>query len=227
MEKILIIEDDELIADLERDYLLTEGMEADLETDGKRGLERFKEGTYTAVILDLMLPGKNGFEICREIRRLSDIPVLLVTARKEDIDKIKGLGLGADDYIVKPFSPVELMARVKAHIRIHRTLKTDQKERCLTAGKLKIYPASYKVYREDKEIELTRREFEILVLFAQNPGIVFTRERIFDRIWGMEAVGDMSTVTVHVNKLREKIGEGTSEPGMIQTVWGVGYRFRG
>lgn len=227
MEKILIIEDDELIADLERDYLLAEGMEADVETDGKRGLERFEEETYTAVILDLMLPGKNGFEICREIRRQSDVPVLLVTARKEDIDKIKGLGLGADDYIVKPFSPVELMARVKAHIRIHRTLKTDQKERWLTAGKLKIYPESYKVYREDKKIELTRREFEILVLFAQNPGIVFTRERIFDRIWGMEAVGDMSTVMVHVNKLREKIGEDSSEPGLIQTVWGVGYRFRG
>lgn len=225
MEKILIIEDDELIADLERDYLLAEGMEADVETDGDRGMERFEEDAYTAVILDLMLPGKNGFEICREIRRQSDIPILLVTARKEDIDKIKGLGLGADDYIVKPFSPVELMARVKAHIRIHRTLKTDQKERWLTAGKLKIYPESYKVYREDKEIDLTRREFEILVLFARNSGIVFTRERIFDHIWGMEAVGDMSTVTVHVNKLREKIEKDSSEPEMIQTVWGVGYRF--
>lgn len=231
MEKILIIEDDTLIADLERDYLLAEGMEADVETDGRKGLKRFERGAeeneYAAVILDLMLPGKNGFELCREIRRQSDVPILLVTARKEDIDKIKGLGLGADDYIVKPFSPVELMARVKAHIRIHRNLKAEQKESCLTAGNLKIYPESYKVCRGEKEIDLTRREFEILVLFARNPGIVFTRERIFDRIWGMEAIGDMSTVTVHVNKLREKIETDPSEPELIQTVWGVGYRLHG
>lgn len=225
MEKILIIEDDELIADLERDYLLAEGMEADIASDGNMGLLKFKENVYDAVILDLMLPGKNGFQICREIRRKSDLPILLVTAKKEDIDKVKGLGLGADDYVVKPFSPIELVARVKAHMQIHKSLKEGKKENCLQTGDLEIYPDSYKVFKKGKPLELTGKEFEILVLFARNPNIAFSRERIFDRVWGMEAVGDMSTVTVHINNLRDKIEEDPSNPQMIQTIWGVGYRF--
>ena len=225
MEKILIIEDDELIADLERDYLLAEGMEADIASDGNMGLLKFKENVYDAVILDLMLPGKNGFQICREIRRESDLPILLVTAKKEDIDKVKGLGLGADDYVVKPFSPIELVARVKAHMQIHKSLKEGKKENCLQTGDLEIYPDSYKVFKKGKPLELTGKEFEILVLFARNPNIAFSRERIFDRVWGMEAVGDMSTVTVHINNLRDKIEEDPSNPQMIQTIWGVGYRF--
>lgn len=225
MKKILIIEDDELIADLERDYLLAEGMEADIALEGNKGLVKFKKSRYDAVILDLMLPGKNGFEICREIRRESDLPILLVTAKKEDIDKIKGLGLGADDYVVKPFSPVELVARVKAHIQIHTSLKAGKTENCLQAGDLEIYPDSYRVLKKGRLLELTGREFEVLVLFARNPNIAFTRERIFDRVWGMEAVGDMATVTVHINNLREKIEEDPSNPQMIQTIWGVGYRF--
>lgn len=226
MDRILIVEDDELIAELERDYLLADGMESDIVTNGAEALSRFQKGEYCAVLLDLMLPGKSGFDICREIRKLSDVPILVVTAKKEDIDKIKGLGLGADDYVVKPFSPVELMARVKAHMQIHRTLKEGKKEDVISAGPLRIYPDSYRAYKGEEALELTSREFQLLRFFVQNPNIVFSRERIFDSVWGMEAVGNMSTVTVNINKLRDKIEDDPSEPYFIQTVWGVGYRFK-
>ena len=225
MERILIVEDDELIAELERDYLLAEGLEADIITNCTEAVRQFRKEEYAAVLLDLMLPGRSGFDICREIRTWSDVPVLLVTAKKEDIDKIKGLGLGADDYVVKPFSPVELTARVKAHIQIHRSLKEGNKEEMIIAGLLKIYPGSYRVYKGEQELELTGREFKLLLFLARNPDIVFSREQLFDSVWGMDAVGDMSTVTVHVNKLRDKIEDDPSVPRHIQTVWGVGYRF--
>ena len=225
MERILIVEDDELIAELERDYLLAEGLEADIITNGTEAVRQFRKEEYAAVLLDLMLPGRSGFDICREIRTWSDVPVLLVTAKKEDIDKIKGLGLGADDYVVKPFSPVELTARVKAHIQIHRSLKEGNKEEVIIAGLLKIYPGSYRVYKGEQELELTGREFKLLLFLARNPDIVFSREQLFDSVWGMDAVGDMSTVTVHVNKLRDKIEDDPSAPRHIQTVWGVRYRF--
>lgn len=225
MERILIVEDDELIAELERDYLLAEGLEADIITNGTEAVRQFRKEEYAAVLLDLMLPGRSGFDICREIRTWSDVPVLLVTAKKEDIDKIKGLGLGADDYVVKPFSPVELTARVKAHIQIHRSLKEGDKEEVIIAGLLKIYPGSYRVYKGEQELELTGREYKLLLFLARNPDIVFSREQLFDSVWGMDAVGDMSTVTVHVNKLRDKIEDDPSVPRHIQTVWGVGYRF--
>ena len=225
MERILIVEDDELIAELERDYLLAEGLEADIITNGTEAVRQFRKEEYAAVLLDLMLPGRSGFDICREIRTWSDVPVLLVTAKKEDIDKIKGLGLGADDYVVKPFSPVELTARVKAHIQIHRSLKEGDKEEMIIAGLLKIYPGSYRVYKGEQELELTGREFKLLLFLARNPDIVFSREQLFDSVWGMDAVVDMSTVTVHVNKLRDNIEDDPSAPRHIQTVWGVGYRF--
>ncbi len=226
MDRILIVEDDELIAELEQDYLLAEGLESDIVANGAEAVQRFRKKEYSAVLLDLMLPGKSGFDICREIRSQSDIPILLVTAKREDIDKIKGLGLGADDYVVKPFSPVELTARVKAHMQIHRTLKTGNQEEVISVGQLRIYPGSYRAYKGEQALELTGREFQLLLFLAQNPNIVFSRERIFDSVWGMEAVGDMSTVTVHVNKLRDKIEEDPSKPQYIQTVWGVGYRFK-
>ena len=226
MDKILIIEDDELIAELERDYLFAEGLEADIASDGVEGLQQFESAEYAAVLLNLMLPEKGGFEVCREIRKKSDIPILLVTAKKEDIDKIKGLGLGADDYVVKPFSPLELTARVKAHIDIYRKLKADSREPMIKTGSLTIYPDSYRVYKEKQAVELTGLEFELLLFLAQNPNIVFSREQLFDHIWGAEAVGDMSTVTVHINKLRDKIEDDPSEPKFIKTVWGVGYRFQ-
>ena len=225
MERILIVEDDELIAELERDYLLAEGLEADIITNGTEAVRQFRKEEYAAVLLDLMLPGRSGFDICREIRTWSDVPVLLVTAKKEDIDKIKGLGLGADDYVVKPFSPVELTARVKAHIQIHRSLKEGDKEEMIIAGLLKIYPGSYRVYKGEQELELTGREFKLLLFLARNPDIVFSREQLFDSVWGMDAVVDMSTLTIHVNKLRDKIEDDPSVPRHIQTVWGVGYRF--
>lgn len=212
MDRILIVKDDELIAELEQDYLLAEGLESDIVANGAETVQRFRKKEYSAVLLDLMLPGKSGFDICREIRSQSDIPILLVTAKREDIDKIKGLGLGADDYVVKPFSPVELTARVKAHMQIHRTLKTGNQEEVISVGQLRIYPGSYRAYKGEQALELTGREFQLLLFLAQNPNIVFSRERIFDSVWGMEAVGDMSTVTVHVNKLRDKIEEDPSKP---------------
>lgn len=226
MERILIVEDDELIAELEQDYLLAEEFESDIVTNGEEAVLQFQKGEYAAVLLDLMLPGKSGFEICREIRARSDVPILLVTARKEDIDKIKGLGLGADDYVVKPFSPLELTARVKAHMRIHKTLKGEKEEEVISAGQLRIYPESYRVYKGEQPVELTGRQFQLLLFLAQNPDIVFSREKIFDSVWGMDVIGDMSTVTVHINKLRDKIEDNPSEPRYIQTVWGVGYRFK-
>ena len=226
MDWILIVEDDELIAELERDYLLAEGMGSDIVSDGCEAVMQFRKRKYAAVLLDLMLTGKSGFDICREIRAQSDVPILLVTAKKEDIDKIKGLGLGADDYVVKPFSPLELTARVKAHMHIHSTLKEEGKEKMICAGPLRIYPESYRAYNGEQPLELKGRGFQLLLFFVQNPNIVFSRERIFDRVWGYEAVGDMSTVTVYVNKLRDKIEDDPSEPRYIQTVWGIGYRFR-
>ena len=226
MEKILIVEDDELIAELERDYLEASGYEVVLAFDGEAGLREFQKGCDAAV-LDIMLPKKNGFELCREIRKTSDIPILLVTAKKEDIDKIRGLG--ADDYVVKPFSPAELVARVKAHIGIHARLgqreQGSRQEECLAFGNLKIYPKAYRVFLKDKEIALANREFELLLFLASNPNIVFSKETLFERIWGMDALGDSATVMVHVNRIREKLKDPSDDREYIQTVWGAGYRF--
>ena len=228
MEKILIVEDDELIAELERDYLEASGYEVVLAFDGEAGLREFQKGCDAAV-LDIMLPKKNGFELCREIRKTSDIPILLVTAKKEDIDKIRGLGLGADDYVVKPFSPAELVARVKAHIGIHARLgqreQGSRQEECLAFGDLKIYPKAYRVFLKDKEIALANREFELLLFLASNPNIVCSKETLFERIWGMDALGDSATVMVHVNRIREKLKDPSDDREYIQTVWGAGYRF--
>lgn len=228
MEKILIVEDDELIAELERDYLEASGYEVVLAFDGEAGLREFQKGCDAAV-LDIMLPKKNGFELCREIRKTSDIPILLVTTKKEDIDKIRGLGLGADDYVVKPFSPAELVARVKAHIGIHARLgqreQGSRQEECLAFGDLKIYPKAYRVFLKDKEIALANREFELLLFLASNPNIVFSKETLFERIWGMDALGDSATVMVHVNRIREKLKDPSDDREYIQTVWGAGYRF--
>lgn len=228
MEKILIVEDDELIAELERDYLEASGYEVVLAFDGEAGLREFQKGCDAAV-LDIMLPKKNGFELCREIWKTSDIPILLVTAKKEDIDKIRGLGLGADDYVVKPFSPAELVARVKAHIGIHARLgqreQGSRQEECLAFGDLKIYPKAYRVFLKDKEIALANREFELLLFLASNPNIVFSKETLFERIWGMDALGDSATVMVHVNRIREKLKDPSDDREYIQTVWGAGYRF--
>lgn len=229
MSTVLIIEDDSLIAELERDYLEAAGFDVVVELNGDSGLRQALAGTYDAVVLDVMLPGRSGFDICREVRRELNIPVIMVTAKKEDVDKIRGLRLGADDYLVKPFSPAELVARVKAHIQIHERLLDQKKERLprsMNIRNLTIYPEERRVFSNGKELSLTNKEFELLMFLAENPNIVFSKDTIFDRIWGMDAAGNTATVTVHINRLREKVEEDPSNPKLIETVWGAGYRFR-
>lgn len=225
--KILVIEDDKAIAQLIHDYMEIDGMETLIETNGRSGLETALAGGFDLVILDIMLPGIDGFEICKRIRKESEVPVIMLSARREDIDKIRGLGLGADDYIAKPFSPGELVARVKAHInRFERLTNPREYERTIAVRGIEIESASHTARIHGKEVQLTGKEFDILYLFVSNPGRVYTKEDIFEHIWGADTAGDTSTVTVHIRKLREKIEEDPSEPRYIETVWGIGYRFR-
>ncbi|WP_221563362.1 response regulator transcription factor [Alkalihalobacillus sp. TS-13] len=227
MTKVLIIEDDRSIAELERDYLEINGFIAEIETSGDQGLEKAMTEDYSLILLDIMLPGKDGFEICKTIRKSKDIPILLVTSKTEDIDKIRGLGLGADDYIVKPFSPGELVARVKAHLtRYERFLGKDREEDKLHVRGLTIERNTRRVWVNEKEITLTAREFELLLFLANHPDHVFSKEHLFDRIWGLDSLGDISTITVHIRKIREKIEADPSNPQYIETVWGAGYRFK-
>ncbi|MFL0266580.1 response regulator transcription factor [Candidatus Clostridium radicumherbarum] len=228
MKKILIIEDERSIAELERDYLEIDGFQVDIEEDGEKGLNRGKNGDYDLIILDLMLPRMDGFEICKQIRLEKDIPILMVSAKKEDIDKIRGLGLGADDYITKPFSPSELVARVKAHLSRYERLmgKTDNKKEEIRIRGLFIDKASRRVYINNKEVTLTAKEFDLLTLLAMNPNRVFSKEELFERIWDLDSIGDIATVTVHIRKLREKIEADPSNPQYVETLWGAGYRFK-
>lgn len=229
MYRVLIIEDDELIAELERDYLEANGFQVEIELDGIRGFEAVMTGAYDALVLDLMLPGKNGFDICREVRAELDLPVIMVTAKKEDVDKIRGLGLGADDYMVKPFSPAELVARVRSHIQIHERLlaqKEVHQTQAVVIKNMRILSEERRVFVDEEEVSLTNKEFELLLFFVENPNIVFSKEVLFDRIWGMDAMGNVATVTVHVNRLREKVEKNPSNPQFIETVWGAGYRFK-
>ena len=228
MSKILIVEDDDLIADLERDYLEANGFEVTVVYDGIEGEKEALSGQYDTLLLDVMLPGKTGFDVCREVRKHSSLPIVMVTAKKEDIDKIRGLGLGADDYIVKPFSPAELVARVKSHIQIHKLLLERQEtkeETGITYGKLTVYPKSRRVLISGEEVILVNKEFELLLFLADNPNIVFSKDTLFDRIWGMDAMGDTATVTVHINRLRDKLEKVDKDCQFIDTVWGAGYRF--
>lgn len=229
MKTILIIEDDKSIAELERDYLEIEGFSVDLAFTGQDGLNKalFNE-QIDLVLLDLMLPGTDGYQICREIRTKKDIPILMVSAKKEDIDKIRGLGLGADDYVVKPFSPSELVARVKAHLSRYDRLigKEIGNEEIMVRG-LRIDQGSRKVFVNNIEVILTTKEFDILTFLALHPNHVFSKEQLFEKIWGIDSLGDISTVTVHIRKIREKIETESSDPQYIETVWGAGYRFRG
>ena len=229
MEKILIVEDDRLIAELERDYLEAAGFEAQIMTEGSGVLEELRKEEYGALILDVMLPGKSGFDICREARKEWNIPILMVTAKKEDIDKIRGLGLGADDYMIKPFSPAELVARVKSHIQIHSMLleqKRKEADKGMEIGPLNILPRERRVFVADEEKFLSNKEFDLLLFLAENPNIVFSKDTLFERIWGLDAVGNTATVTVHINRLREKLESGPVPVSYIQTVWGAGYRFK-
>ena len=229
MTSILIIEDDQSIAELERDYLQINGFSVDIATTGPNGLKKAKTNSYDLIILDVMLPGIDGFKICRQLRDEMDIPILMISARTEDDDKIRGLGLGADDYITKPFSPGELVARVKSHLaRFSRLTKSEDQDRrnIIELRGLRIDPISRQVFVNKKEITLTAKEFDILEMLCRNPNRVFSKENIFETIWGEEVYGEISTVTVHIRKIREKIEHDPSQPQYIETVWGVGYRFK-
>ena len=231
MKKILIIEDDTSIAELQKDYLEVAGFEVSVYADGLDGLKAFRENEVDLLILDVMLPGMDGLEILRSLKEDKDIPVLLVSAKKEEIDKIKGLSLGADDYITKPFSPGELVARVKAHLENYERLKHrfctgTKKTNSLTIRGLKIDIDSRRVFVLSQEVNLAQKEFGLLLYLAQNPNRVFGREELFERVWGLDALGDSATVTVHIARIREKIESDPSNPQYVETVWGAGYRFR-
>ena len=228
MSKILIIEDEVAIAELERDYLELSGFEVEIENTGDGGLKRALDEKFDLFILDLMLPGVDGFEICKRIRKVKNTPILMVSAKKEDIDKIRGLGLGADDYITKPFSPSELVARVKAHLaRYERLIGSGMPENeIIEIRGLKIDKTARRVYVNGEERTFTTKEFDLLTFLAQNPNHVFTKDELFSKIWDMESVGDIATVTVHIKKIREKVEIDTSNPQYIETIWGVGYRFK-
>ena len=228
MSRILIVEDEVAIADLEKDYLELSGFEVEIENDGTNGLARALAEDFDLFILDLMLPGIDGFEICKEIREKKNTPILMVSAKKDDIDKIRGLGLGADDYITKPFSPSELVARVKAHLaRYERVIGTNVPEGDIVEIRgIKIDKTARRVWVNGEEKQFTTKEFDLLTFLAENPNHVFTKEELFREIWDMESIGDIATVTVHIKKIREKIEMNTAKPQYIETIWGVGYRFK-
>lgn len=233
--KVLIVEDDQAIAELERDFLEVNGYEVTLRADGRQALEEALERDYDLIILDVMLPGMDGFDLLRRIRETKFIPVLMVSARKEDIDKIRGLGLGADDYVTKPFSPTELVARVKAHLERYDRLtgvaagtgpSDARKSRELNIRGLTIQVDARRVTLRGAEVTMTAKEFDLLLFLAENPDRVYSKEALLDRVWGIENYGDTATVTVHVGKIRDKIQKDPSQHQFIETVWGAGYRFK-
>lgn len=226
MKQILIIEDDINIAELEKEYLQLNGYKVEIVQDGTEGLKKALIGIYDLVIVDLMLPGKGGYEIVKEVRDKYEIPIIIVSARSEDIDKIKGLGFGADDYLTKPFSPSELVARIKSHMLRYERLSGKKIQVSIISHKsLEIRTDSHKVFVNSKEVILTTKEYELMIFLASNPNIVFTKEQLFDNIWGEEYYGDTATVAVHIQKLRKKIEKDPGNPEYIETLWGTGYRF--
>ncbi len=228
MSKILIVEDEETIADLEKDYLELSGFEVEVANDGDSGFEKALQEEYDLLILDLMLPGVDGFEICRKVRDEKNTPIIMVSAKKDDIDKIRGLGLGADDYMTKPFSPSELVARVKAHLARYDRLigSVAEKNKVIEIRGLKIDTTARRVWVNGEERTFTTKEFDLLSFLAAHPNHVYSKDELFQKIWDMESVGDIATVTVHIKKIREKIEMDTSNPQYIETIWGVGYRFK-
>lgn len=228
MVKILIIEDDAAIAAIERDYLEMEHFEVEIAADGKSGLARGLGGEFDLILLDLMLPEVDGFTVCRKLRERLDIPILMVTARQEDIDKIRGLGLGADDYIEKPFSPGVLVARVKANLaQYERISGTGKMPSEISLGTIRLNTGTHRVFVEGREVGLKNKEYELLLFLMMNVDMVFDRETLYEKVWGLEALGDNATVAVHINRLREKLEKVPAHPRYIETVWGAGYRFRG
>lgn len=228
MSRILIVEDEIAIAELEKDYLELSGFEVEMQHTGDSGLKAALTENFNLIILDLMLPNVDGFEICKKVREKKNTPIIMVSAKKEDIDKIRGLGLGADDYMTKPFSPSELVARVKAHLaRYERLVGSGVKaNEIIEIRGIKIDKTARRVYINGEEKAFTTKEFDLLTFLAENPNHVFTKEELFNKIWDMESIGDIATVTVHIKKIREKIEFNTSKPQYIETIWGVGYRFK-
>ncbi|GAB6160418.1 response regulator transcription factor [Howardella ureilytica] len=229
MSKVLIVEDEDAIAEIERDYLELSGFDVTLASDGKEGLDIALKEDFDIIILDIMLPGMDGFDICKEIRKEKDIPIIMVSAKKEDIDKIRGLGIGADDYMTKPFSPSELVARVKTHLARYERLLTNNKpeNEIIEIRGIKIDKTARRVFVNGEEKSFTTKEFDLLTFLAEHPNHVYTKEELFREIWDMDSIGDIATVTVHIKKIREKIEADTSNPQYIETIWGVGYRFKG
>lgn len=231
MKKILIIEDELLIAELEKDYLELSDFEVTIKTDGLEGEKEAMSGKYDLLILDVMLPGKDGFEICRKFREKYLVPVIMVSAKKEDIDKVHALGLGADDYMTKPFSPSELVARVKAHVTrydvlVDQSVTREDANEIIVAGNLKIDKTARRVFVCGEEKVFTTKEFDLLYFLAKNPNHVYSKEEMFQKIWGLTSVGDIATVTVHIKKIREKLKVENDATEYIETIWGVGYRFK-
>ena len=228
MEKILIIEDDAAIAAIEKDYLEIDGFSVEIAADGITGVNMGLGGAFDLILLDLMLPGMDGFSVCRKLRETLDIPIFMVTARREDIDKIRGLGLGADDYIEKPFSPSVLVARVKANLAQYKRLSSTKKTPSeIVIGEIRLNTGTHRVFVGDREVELKNKEYELLLFLMLNVDMVFDLESLYERVWGMDAIGDNATVAVHINRLREKLEKNPAKPRYIETVWGAGYRFRG
>jgi len=228
MSKILIVEDELAIAELEKDYLELSGFEVEVSTDGTSGLAKALQKDFDLIILDLMLPGTDGFEICRQVRAEKNVPIIMVSAKKDDIDKIRGLGLGADDYMTKPFSPSELVARVKAHMARYERLigSAVEENKVIEIRGIKIDTTARRVWVNGEEKTFTTKEFDLLTFLAAHPNRVYTKDELFSEIWDMESIGDIATVTVHIKKIREKIEFDTSKPQYIETIWGVGYRFK-
>lgn len=228
MKYILVVEDEKDMAELEKDYLQVNGFKVDIEESGRKALRKALKIEYDMVILDIMLPDIDGFEVCKRLREKKDIPILFVSAKTDDIDKIRGLGLGADDYITKPFSPSELVARVKAHLSRYDRLvgKNNKANDILRVRELEIDKTARRVFVQGKEIILTSKEFDLLTFLAAHPNRVFSKEELFRKIWGMKTVGESATVTVHIKKIREKIEGDVGKQGYIETIWGIGYRFR-
>lgn len=226
--KILIIEKDNETAELQKDYLEMNDYSVCIEKTGTAGLKKALSEDFQMVLLEVQLTGVDGYEVCKKIKESKNIPVMFISSKTEEISIIKGLGVGADDYMCKPFSPGEMIARVKAHINCYARLLevSEHKNDIMEIGNLKIDKTSRRVFQNKKEKNFTTKEFDLLCYLAEHPNKVFSKEQLFQEIWDMDCVGDIATVTVHIKKIREKLHENSTKPEHIETVWGVGYRFK-
>lgn len=227
MKRILIIEDNKEIAEFEKDYLEANQYYVDVSNNGVEGIKMSKEGRYDLIILDIMMPDMDGYKVCRELNKYLEIPIIFVTSKNDSLDKLKGFGMGATDYIVKPFEPSELVARVGAHIRRYDLLtkEKDEETEKIIVKNLVIEIKTRRVYIKDSELYFPNKEFDLLLFLAKNKGIVFNKQQLLDKVWGIDSFVNDSTVAVHINRIRSKIEKDSLNPEYIETLWGVGYRF--